>query len=295
MWPGETYPSYVTHQSAKTLIPTEKLKLIADGALAACDANDGVEDGVIDDPTQCKFDPATLQCTAADAPDCLTAEQVDSVKKVYAGLMDPTTGEQFWSGFEPGSELGWPGHIGEPFVIPQGYFKGMVFENAKWDWKTFDFSDPEDFEILYDADARYGPILNANDPDLSAFSKLGGKLIMWHGWADQNIAPRNSISYYASVVEDTGSVEEAQEFMRLYMVPGMGHCGGGTGTTTFNMLAALDDWVANGVAPEAIPASRVTAGKVDRTRPLCPFPQVAVYDGSGSTDDADNFTCTAPK
>jgi len=97
------------------------------------------------------------------------------------------------------------------------------------------------------------------------------------------------------VVEDTGSVEEAQEFMRLYMVPGMGHCGGGTGTTTFNMLAALDDWVANGVAPEAIPASRVTAGKVDRTRPLCPFPQVAVYDGSGSTDDADNFTCTAPK
>ncbi len=160
--------------------------------------------------------------------------------------------------------------------------------------ENLNFTDPKAFAILYDADARYGPILNATDPDLTAFDALGGKMIMWHGWADQNIAPKNSINYYTSVVADTGSVEKTQEFMRLYMVPGMGHCGGGTGTTTFNMLTALEQWVEKGVPPEAIPASRITAGKADRTRPLCPFPQVSVYDGSGSTDDAANFVCTNP-
>ena len=294
MWPGETYPSFVTQKSKATIIPVEKLPLINKAALAACDANDAVKDGVIENPLQCKFDPVVLLCKGPDSPDCLTKDQVESVAKVYAGLKDPTTGEQFWHGFEPGSELSWAGHIGEPFIIPQGYFKGMVFENAKWNWKTFNFTDPKAFAKLYDADARYGPILNATDPDLTAFAALDGKLIMWHGWADQNIAPKNSINYYTSVVADTGSVEETQEFMRLYMVPGMGHCGGGTGTTTFNMLAALEQWVEKGVPPEAIPASHMTAGKADRTRPLCPFPQVAVYDGSGSTDDAANFVCTNP-
>lgn len=294
MWPGETWPSYVTHRSAKYAIPVEKLPVIHEAALAACDAQDGVEDGLIDNPPACKFDPTVLECTSGDAPDCLTKEQVDSVIKVYEGLKDPTTGEQFWPGYEIGSELDWPGHIGEPFVIPQGYFKGMVFNNAKWDWKTFDFSDPKDFAILYDADARYGPILNATDADLSAFIELGGKLLMWHGWADQNIAPQNSIDYYNRVVELVGSEEETQEFMRLFMVPGMGHCAGGPGPTSFDALAALVDWVENGKTPETIIAAHKTGPKVDFTRPLCPYPLVAEYKGSGDTTDAANFTCVAP-
>ncbi len=295
MWPGETWPSYVTHRTAANAIPVEKLPLIHNAVLAACDANDAVKDGLITDPRTCKFDPATLLCKGEDAPDCLTAAQVDSVQKIYGGLKDPTTGEQFWPGYEPGSELGWPGHIGEPFIIPQGYFKAMVFDNPAWDWKTFDFTDPEDFAILYDADARYGPILNATDPDLSAFKELGGKLILWHGWADQNIAPRNSINYYESVVADMGSEAATQEFLRLFLIPGMGHCGGGPGPTSFNMLAALEQWVEKGIAPDQILGSHLTAGKVDFTRPLCVYPKQAVYKGSGDTNDAANFYCANPK
>jgi feruloyl esterase len=295
MWPGETWPSYVTHRDADSAIPVEKLPLIHDAALAACDALDGVEDGLITDPRECDFDPATLLCKGADAPDCLTAGQVDSVQKVYEGLKDPTTGEQFWLGYEPGSELDWPGHIGEPFVIPQGYFKGCVCEDANWDWTTFDFTDPEDFAILYDADARYAPHLNATDPDLTAFNELGGKLILWHGWADQNIAPRNSINYYNSVVAVVGSEDETQEFLRLFMVPGMGHCSGGPGPGTFDALAALEQWVEEGVAPEQITGTHLTKGVVDLSRPLCPYPQVAQYTGTGSTAEAENFVCANPK
>jgi len=295
MWPGETWPSYVTQKSVETKIPVEKLPLINKAAIAACDANDGAKDGLITDPRKCNFDPGTLLCKGADAPDCLTAAQVDSVKKVYGGLKDPTTGAQFWPGYEPGSELGWPGHIGEPFVIPQGYFKAMVFNNPNWDWKTFDFANPKDFAILVDADARYGPILNATDPDLMAFKALGGKLILWHGWADQNIAPRNSISYYESVVADQGSEAETQKFMRLFMIPGVGHCSGGAGPDTFNALAALEQWVEKGIAPTQIPASKVTAGKTEFTRPLCVYPQVEQYKGTGDINDAANFTCVTPK
>jgi feruloyl esterase len=265
------------------------------GAVDACDALDGVKDGLIGDPRQCKFDPSVLLCKAGDAKDCLTAGQVDSAKLVYAGLKDPTTGEQFWPGYEPGSELDWPGHIGEPFIIPQGYFKAMVFNNAKWDWKTFNFTSPKDFQILYDADARYAPILNATDPDLTAFKALGGKLILWTGFADQNIAPRHTIQYYDSVVTDQGSEAATQEFMRLFLAPGMGHCGGGLGPNAFDTLAPIAQWVEKGTAPAQIVASHLTNGKVDRTRPLCAYPQIAQYKGSGSTDETPNFECVAPK
>ncbi len=295
MWPGETWPAFVTHRSKAYEIPLEKLPLIHEAAVKACDALDGEQDGLIEDPRQCKFDPAVLQCKGADAADCLTAEQVDSVKKIYDGLRDPTTGELFWPGYEPGSELDWPGHIGEPFIIPQSYFKYMVFNNPDWDWKTFDFTDPKDFAILYDADARYGPILNATDPDLSAFRKLGGKLILWHGWADQNIAPRNTINYYNSVVEDVGSEAEAQKFVRLFMIPGVGHCRGGEGPDRFDMVSALEQWVEKGVAPDRVVASKVKDGKPVLSRPLCPYPQTIEYKGSGSMDDAANFVCGKPK
>ena len=295
MWPGETWPSYVTHRTAANAIPVEKLAVLHQAAVDACDALDGVKDGLINNPRQCKFDPAVVQCKAGDAKDCLTAGQVDSAKLVYAGLKDPTTGEQFWPGYEAGSELDWPGHIGEPFVIPQGYFKAMVFNNPKWDWKTFNFAGVKDFQILYDADARYAPILDATDPDLTAFKALGGKLILWHGWADQNIAPQNSINYYNSVVTDQGTEAATQEFMRLFLAPGMGHCSGGLGPNTFDTLAPLAQWVEKGTAPAQIIASHLTNGVADRTRPLCVYPQVATYKGSGSSDEAANFECAAPK
>ncbi len=295
MWPGELHAAWVTHRAPEHLIPQEKLPLIHHAALAACDERDGVKDGLIDDPRQCDFNPASLLCKGDDAADCLTAGQVDSVAKIYDGLKHPTTGEQFWPPYEKGSELEWPGHIYDPFSIPTSYFKFMVFGNPEWDWKTFDFTDPKNFDIMTEATYKLGPILNSTEPDLSAFKGLGGKLIMAHGWADQNIAPRNTINYYLSVVETMGGVEKTQDFMRVFMAPGMYHCEGGPGCSKFDYLGALEQWVEKGVAPEKIIASHETDGKTDRTRPLCPFPQTAQYTGTGSTDDAANFICATPK
>lgn len=295
MWPGELYVAWVTHRSEENMIPEEKLTLINDAVLAACDADDGVEDGVLGDPRQCTFDPASLLCEGEDAADCLTADQVDSLQLIYQGLQDPTTGEQFWPPYEMGSELQWPGHIFEPFSIPPSYFQYMVLEDPEWDWTAFDFTDPANFELMRDAHYRLGPILNATETDLTAFKELGGKLILWHGWNDQNIAPRNSINYYEDVTEAMGGEENTMDFLRLFMIPGMEHCVGGPGTDTFDALGALEQWVENGEAPEMIEAAHLTDGEVTVTRPLCPYPQVAVYSGEGETNDAASFTCELPE
>jgi feruloyl esterase len=294
MWPGELYPAWVTHRTPAHLIPEEKLPVIEKAALAACDAMDGVADGVLDDPRRCSFDPRTLLCKGEDRPDCLTAAQVDSVQRIYEGPRDPSSGKAFWPGYERTSEPGWPGHIFEPFGIPLSYFKYMALGDPGWDWRSFDFGDPRSFATLNDASRRLGPTLDSTAPDLSAFKKRGGKLIAYHGWLDQNIAPRNSISYYESVLATMGGERETQSFYRLFMVPGMGHCGGGPGASVFDVLAALERWVEDGQAPDRVAAAHVSNGKVDRTRPLCAYPRIARYQGKGSTDDAASFECQLP-
>ena len=291
MWPGELYAAWVTHRDQASFIPNEKLPLITNAVLEACDSPDGVKDGVLDDPRQCNFDPAQLQCQSADGPNCLTASQADSVRRIYEGLKDPSTGKLFWYGYEKSSETLWPGHINQPFGAPLSYYKYMVLQNPDWDWKGYSFSDPKDFAIAEEASRRLGPILDSTDPDLTAFKKLGGKLILYHGWLDQNIAPRNSIRYFESVQETLG--EDTKDFFRLFMLPGMGHCGGGPGPNTLDALSSLEQWVEKGKAPDQIIATHSTDGKVDRARPLCPYHQVAKYKGTGSTDDAANFVCTA--
>jgi feruloyl esterase len=294
MWPGELYPAWVTHRTPESLIPWEKLSLVQGAVLAACDAPDGIEDGILADPRRCQFKPSSLLCKGPDGPDCLTAAQVESFERIYEGLKDPSSGGLFWPGYEMSSEPGWTGHVFEPFSIPLNYFKYMALQDPGWDWRSLDFSDPQSFALLNDASHRLGPILNSTDPDLTAFKRLGGKLILYHGWIDANIAPRNSIAYYQAVQEAMGGEPETQSFLRLFMVPGMGHCGGGPGPNTFDALAALEQWVENGKAPDRITASHVSSGAVDRTRPLCVFPRVAVYQGRGSTDDAANFECRSP-
>ena len=292
MWPGELYPAWLTQTGTDSAIPVEKLPVITNAVVAACDGLDGVTDGVLDDPRACDFDPSTLLCPGADGPDCLTAEQLDAVQKIYAGLKD-LSGQQFWPPYEVSSEIGWGGHIGEPFSIPTSYFKFMVFEDPDWDWTTFDFTVQENFDIMNEAHYRLGPILDAIDPDLTAFKRLGGKLIMYHGWIDQNIAPRNSINYYESVVEAMGGKGKTQSFLRLFMAPGMQHCGGGPGPDTFDSLGALEKWVELGIPPRKIIASHLTGDVVDRTRPLCPYPEVAQYKGGGDTNKARNFVCVS--
>ena len=242
MWPGELYPAWLTQKGTASAIPVEKLPVITNAVLAACDGTRWRHGRGLDDPRKCNFDPTTLLCSGADATTCLTAPQSDAVKKIYAGLKDPS-GQQFWPPYEVSSEIGWGGHIGQPFSIPTSYFKFMVFEDPNWDWKTFSFTDPNNFAIMNDAHYRLGPILDATEPDLTAFKRLGGKLIMYHGWIDQNIAPRNSINYYESVVETMGGERKTQNFLRLFMAPGMQHCGGGPGPDTFDSLGALEKWV----------------------------------------------------
>jgi feruloyl esterase len=270
------------------------------GALAACDASDGVSDGVVGDPPRCRFDPSTLVCATSQAPDtCLSPAQATAARRVYRGLKDPRTGAQLYPGLTPGSEPFWPNRDpANPFPIPIAHYKWLVFADPNWDWRTFAFTDPADYEAHVRAEAKLAPILNATDPDLRAFQKRGGKLIQYHGWIDQLISPQNSIDYYESVLAFFGdknsprlAAAEVQGFYRLFMAPGMAHCGGGPGPNTFDMQAALEQWVERGTAPERIIATHSVNGIVDRARPLCPYPQRAFYRGSGDTNDAARFVC----
>ncbi|HMJ87617.1 MAG TPA: tannase/feruloyl esterase family alpha/beta hydrolase [Vicinamibacterales bacterium] len=280
-----------TLKDPASFIPREKFAMIHQAVLDACDALDGVKDGVLEDPRRCHFDPKTIQCTAGDSSGCLTPPQVEAVRRIYAPAKNPRTGAEIFPGLEPGSETGWVAMAGgpRPLSISNDHFRFLVFKNPDWDFKTLDF----DKDVAL-ADRLDDGLMNATDPNLSAFFKRGGRLLMYHGWNDQLIAPRNSINYYQSVVKAQGGAEKAADSIRLFMVPGMAHCGGGDGTSVFDSLAVLEQWVEQKKTPAQIPASHLTNGVRDRTRPLCAYPSIAAYTGSGDTNDAANFRCGKP-
>jgi feruloyl esterase len=291
-----------------SLLDASALGVLYRAALAVCDRNDGVTDGVLEDPRRCKFDPSTVQCKANQSSGtCLTPAQVEAARRVYRGVKDPTTGAQLYPGLAVGSEPFWPNRdAGNPFPIPIAHYKWLVFADPNWDWRTFELADAASYQAFRKAESKFAPILNATDPDLRAFRQRGGKLLQYHGWSDQLIAAQNSIDYYESVLSLFGGggqgggkdrstvVQDVQSFYRLFMAPGMAHCGGGPGPNSFDMQAALEQWVERGVAPQEIVATHSTNGVVDRLRPLCPYPNVAVYKGSGDTNDAANFVCRDP-
>jgi feruloyl esterase len=283
LWVGQA-----VHRDEASYIPPAKYQLIHNAVLQACDARDGVKDGLIEDPTRCKFDPQVLECKGTDTSACLTPSQVEAARKIYAPVVNPRTKQEIFPGLEPGSELGWNVMAGpQVFGIGNDYFKYVVFKNPSWDYRTFNFDQDMDFTEKVD-----NGTINATDPNLKPFFKHGGKLLQYHGWNDWQIAPLNSVHYYQSVQNAVGAAE-VQGSYKLFMAPGMGHCGGGEGPNKFDMLSALEQWVEHGQAPKQVIASRSADG-VDRSRPLCPYPQVAKYKGSGSIDDAANFTCAAP-
>jgi len=278
------------HRAEGTHIPAEKYPAIHDAVLQACDALDGVTDRVIENPRACSFDPKVLECKAGDSPTCLTSAQVDTARTMYKPVVHARTGEVIFPGLERGSELGWSTFGGpQPFPIGTQMFQFMVFGDPSWDYKGLNF----DGDMAKVAAVEKGQI-NVLEPSLDRFAARGGKLIQYHGWADQQIPSGSSTRFYQAVEKRAGSHAAIDPFYRMFMVPAMGHCGGGAGTTTFDMLSALEQWVENGKAPDSVSASRVVNGKTERTRPLCPFPQVARYSGHGSTDDAANFACKAP-
>lgn len=278
-----------------SFVPPAKYALLHRAVVGACDGLDGVKDGVLDDPRKCHFDPEALACKSGDTPDCLTAPQVEAVRKIYTPARNSLNGEILSPALMPGSELGWAAMAGGPGPNPilNDHFKYVVFKDANWDWKTLDLSADVDKTRNADhSNLADGTIMDATNPYIQGFL-AHGRLILYHGWADQLVPPESSIKYYENVLYTIpGATPENS--MRLYMAPGMAHCGGGDGPNTFDMLTALEQWVEKGQAPKEIIASHATGGKVDRTRPLCPYPQVAKYKGAGSTDEAANFACSAP-
>ena len=292
-----------------TPLTAAKIGLVAQAVMAKCDAGDGLEDGLIDDPRKCRFDAKVdvPACAAgAESDTCLTSAQAEAVMKIYNGPV--SNGKPFFPGFMLGSEAVLPAFGGGPavsgwmnvivpaqadrkpadFNLAEGIMKYVVPTppQPEYDYRTFDFD--RDIGTL---DA-WGKKVNANNPDLSKFRRKGGKLLMTYGWADTILQPMMGVTYYEQAVAKNGP--GTPDFFRLFMVPGMGHCGNGIGTDRFDAMTALIDWVEKGKAPDAIRAARVLNNQEVRSRPLCPYPKVARYSGQGSIDDAANFVCANP-
>lgn len=287
-------------------IPPAKLPWINRAAIRACDAQDGLADGLVSDPQHCRFDPQVLQCKPGDdSASCLSPAQVDTLKRLYAGARNPRTQAQIYPGWPVGSEDGylggWAYAIAGPQPFRTEFFRDWVFQDPAWDWRRFDWD--RDIDTVK---ARIGTTVDATDPDLRAFQRHGGKLILYHGLADPIGNAYDTIHYYEAVQR---TVPDTPDFARLFLAPGMGHCRGGIGPNAFDAIGALEDWVERGQAPArllavkqaglekvgglASPAQVARGG--ERTRPLCAYPQVAAYRGSGSIDDARNFDCSTPR
>jgi hypothetical protein len=287
-------------------IPAAKLPAITAAAVAACDAKDGLADGVIADPPSCRFDPSVLACKGTETDACLTPPQIAAVKKIHDGPKHPRTGEQIFPGFAIGSETGWSGMLAAR--LGMGYFANLTFENPKWDFRKFDFDAD-----MAAADAKIGRHGNAIAVDYSAAKRRGVKIIQYHGWDDQTLQPAYSPVYYEQVAAANGGIAATQDFYRLYMVPGMTHCYFGTGASSFggvgqqlppardaahDIQLALERWVENGVAPTGIIATKYTddlpgTRTVKLTRPLCLYPTIPRYNGTGDPNDHASFSCVA--
>ncbi|HSV53514.1 MAG TPA: tannase/feruloyl esterase family alpha/beta hydrolase [Burkholderiaceae bacterium] len=302
----QIWPQVAMRFDAGGPLSAAKRQLASSRAVAACDAADGVADGVLADPRTCTYDPTKdasvtrANCTSADDT-CLTPGEASAVQKIWGGARS-ASGQLLWPGVERGADLAALAGA-SPFPIPIEQARYWVYFDPAWDWKTLTF---DNYEAFFNKSAQMvGPVMATDNPDLTAFKARGGKLIMYHGWSDNLIMPQGTVRYYDRMRQ---TVPEAENFSRLYMVPGMGHCGGGAGVNEFgqgasgsvpmeaktDIFRALMAWSEKGVAPSDFTASRIESGAVSRTQPLCPYPLLAKYKGSGSTTDASNYNCAAP-
>ncbi|MBS1826074.1 MAG: tannase/feruloyl esterase family alpha/beta hydrolase [Acidobacteria bacterium] len=287
---------------AEAPIPYAKLPTLSDRIYAQCDEKDGLKDGLIDDPRRCGFTPSRdlPKCpNGADNNDCFTAPQIATLEKVYGDVTG--NGKRIFPGWPVGAEIAGPnGRSGwDRWIVnedssktisvafAESFFSYLAFpeKNPNYKLTAFNFDkDPPRLEWIHS-------VLDATDPDLSAFRARGGKLLMHFGWADPALNAQMGVDYYESVLHKMGP--ETPSFFRFFLVPGMFHCGGGVGTANFDLLQHVIEWVEQAKAPDSIPAARIVEGKTIRTRPLCPYPQIAKYKGSGSIDDSTNFFCAA--
>lgn len=306
---GQIARVYWKQALAENPFPAAKLNLLASRVYEQCDAKDGLKDGLIDNPLRCDFHPANdlPRCeSSSDHSECFTSNEIAVLERLYGDVS--RQGKRYFPGWPVGAEAvgpnGQSGWLGQHIDTPagqsawNGYASGFI---------RFILGPGTPLASLTDADAMQKfdlnkdhenlpfaqEVLDATNPDLTAFRQHGGKLLMYFGWADPQLNPRMGLEYYEDVVSKMGP--STPEFARLFMVPGMAHCGGGIGTSTFDSATPLVHWVEQGNAPDSIAAARVVNGRAVRTRPLCPWPEVARYKGTGSIDDAANFTCRRPE
>ena len=286
---GQLWLWQSSHPKGVAVLPQATLQLVHDAVLAKCDRLDGVKDGLLEDPTRCTFDPKEIECASGDGSNCLTSQQVDAVRKIYAGPINPRTHERVWSPLYRGSELDWSFFTDapSPIGIATSTLRDAILKNPAWDFRTSPIDYDRDVALADGSDLAR---VNASNPDISSYLQSGGKLILSGGWNNALVPAGAVVDYYRRVDAALGTAATRRS-VRLYMVPGMIECNGGPGTDTFDMLAVMRRWVEGGQAPNDVIASRVEHGKVVRTRPLCPYPQVATYKGKGSTDDAASFLC----
>ena len=264
--------------------------LVHSAALSACDAADGLADGVIDSPERCDFDPAVLQCEGAKKGSCLTAAQIETVRMLYSSPVNPSTNREI-TGLVPGSELNWTdlGWTNSARATGLELYRYLVYGDPSWTIDRFDF----DTDIVK-AEEADDETINALDPNLEPFFARGGKLLAYHGWSDAQISPLNATQYYERVVQSVGSADEVHDSYRLFMAPGMGHCRGGEGPNVFDKMAPIEAWVEEGRAPDQVLATKFgPQGEVEMRRPLCAYPARAVYDGTGDPKREDSFSCGA--
>jgi Tannase and feruloyl esterase len=290
MWSWQT-----THTTEASYIPPAKYPAIHQAALDACDSQvDGVKDGLIEDPSRCHFDPKVIECQGADTATCLTPAQVEAARTLYTPRTHAKTKKDIFSPLYPGSELAW-GSVAGPNPYPNGveYFKYVLFEDPNWDPKTRPINFDSDVDLALSPQKS---LVNAANPDLRPFFSRGGKLLMVEGWNDTAIPPRGAIDYFKAVVDKVGATT-ARNNIRLFMVPGMGHCPGINGAENFNvdMLGTVRQWKDSGKTPDQIVTTRYQNGKEVGKRLVCAYPSAAIYKGTGNPNDASNFTCGLPK
>jgi hypothetical protein len=284
--PAELWPQVLMQQELGAPIAQCKLALASQAAIDLCDTLDGVDDGVVDDPLRCNFDASTLVGTAT-ACGTFTAADAKVIQMIWNGPRG-TDGSFLWYGLAKGAPLSSLAGT-SPFPIAVDHFRYWIERNPAFDWHTLDYAGFE--QGFRTSQALFNGVIGTDNPDLSAFRNARGKAIIWHGWSDQLIFPQGTIDYYNRVIDTLHSTEQVQRFARLFMAPGVFHCGGGIGPQVFDMFGALVRWVETGEAPDQIVASRVENGVVVRTRPLCAYPYVARYDRKGDPNSADSFKC----
>lgn len=297
---AEIYEYQVGSNDPTGMLPNAVLSLVQKNVWAQCGSSDEVSDGFLNNPQACTFNPKSIVCRPGQDPTtCITARQALTVLQIYKGAINPRTGYAVWPGLARGSETGWPsaGINGPPFVTASPFFRLGVFENANFDLRRMNMD-----RDVQQADTKF-PFINHIDTNLDAFTRgRNGKLLIYHGWIDPLIAPQNTINYFGSVVAGVNqryygnanfdaALQDTKQSVRLFLVPGMGHCSGGPGPDQFDVLNPLVQWVEEGVAPSRIVASHVTGGVTTYTRPLCAYPQLAQYNGSGDRNAAANWSC----